>query len=129
MRGSEILRRRVAALLKETEALPSLESILATGLSERADAMTATWHARHRWHELGRDLESRVEYGSRRSTWAGVAASARELTGRLKRYDRCVADILALMRRSIADCAAALRDAEELRIEDARGSKLGGLGR
>ena len=64
MKDTEVLRHRIAALLKETEALPSLESFFAMEAAEGADTMTASWDLCHRWHDLSRELESEAEYGA-----------------------------------------------------------------
>ena len=118
-RESEIRRRRLAA------ALPSMEGFLVTRPPERADALTVAWDLRWRWGDLSADLESHAQYRAGASAWIDEAAAARELADRLLRCDRCMADLLALSRRSVGDCAAALRDAEESRITAAGGEKRG----
>ena len=117
MRENEFLRRRVDALLKATEALPGLESFPSMLPAERAAAMSTAWDLRHRWESLAQDLESESQYRDR--DWTEVAAAARELADRARRYDRCAVDLVALCRHSVGDCVEALRKAELARLERA----------
>ena len=115
MPDSEVLRRRIALLLTDTEILPALTDIFNMTPAERADAITRTWDLRGRWHYICDELDSKVSYGSEKNLWKNVAVAADELLMNLKRHDRCQVELLALTQRSVADCAAEIRKAEEVR--------------
>ena len=116
MTDSEVLRRQIALLLTETEKLPSITDVLNMTPAECADAITASWDLRYRWQYICDELDSKVSYGSGNNLWKNVAVTANELLTNLKRHDRCQVELLALTRRSVADCAAEIRKAEEVRF-------------
>ena len=117
MLTTEIIQRRAASLLKETETLPALESLPALEPAEQAAAMTAAWDLRHRAYDLSWELnwESRNAPGNNSLT--EVARACFELNALLKRYDRCAVELLALARRPVGDCAAKLQAAVDALVE------------
>ena len=123
MTDSEVLRRRIALLLTEIEQLPDLAVVLTMSAAERADALTKTWDLRHRCDYICDQLETKVSYETDRNLWKDVATAAEELLACLKRHDRCQVELLALTRRSVAYCAAKLRETEEIRVQHKRFSR------
>ncbi len=111
MMTTEIIRRRVASLLKDTETLPPLERLPAMDPAEQSEAMTAAWDLRHRAFDLSTDLVSETLNAPKNNSLAEVAQYSLELYDRLKRYDRCTVELLALSRRPITICAADLQSA------------------
>ncbi len=112
-----MIQRRVASLLKETETLPPLESLPVMAPSEQADAMTLAWDLRQRAGELSWNLNGESRNAPESNSLTEVAQASFELYERLKRYDRCAVDLLALSRRPVGGCAAQLQAAVDAMIE------------
>ena len=117
MLTTEMIQRRVASLLKETATLPPLESLPAMAPSEQAGAMTLAWDLRQRAGELSWNLNCESRNAPESNSLTEVAQTSFELYERLKRYDRCGVDLLALSRRPVGDCAAQLQAAVDAMIE------------
>ena len=117
MMTTEIIQRRVAGLLMETSTLPPLESLPAMEPSEQADSMTLAWDLRQRAGEFSWELNGESRSAPESHSLTEVAQAAFELYERLKRYDRCAVDLLALNRRPVGDCAATLHAAVDAMVE------------
>ena len=62
--SSEVLRRRLAALLAETEKLTTSERIVHMDPADRAGAFTLAWDLRRKWKSFKRDLDDKTSYDS-----------------------------------------------------------------
>ena len=116
MFDNEVLRRRIAALLIDTEQLTLPEQIIHMSPADRADALTGSWNLRHRWKRLIDDLDRKTGFDYDGKLWKDVALAADSLFEGIRRFDYIQIELLALSQHSIADRAAALRSAEESRI-------------
>lgn len=115
----DIIRRRIASLLKDTETLPPLESLPAMEPAEQAGAMTTAWHLRQRAFFLSTDLGLETLNAPKNNFLSEVAHYSFELHDRLRHYDRCAVDLLALSRRPLTICAAELQSAVDAMIDAA----------
>ncbi len=116
MFDNEVLRRRIAELLTETEQLTLPEQIIHMSPAERADALTKSWELRHRWRRLIDDIDHRTNFGYDSKHWKDVAVAANNLFEGVRRFDYIQVELLSLSQNSVADRATALRSAEERRI-------------
>ena len=117
MLTTKIIRQRIGSLLEATETLPPLESLPAMEPAEQVEAMTAAWDLRQRAGELSWNLNCESRNAPQNNSLTEVAQASFELYERLKRYDRCAVDLLALSRRPVPICAAELQAAVDAMIE------------
>ena len=117
MLTAEMIRRRISSLLEATATLPPLESLPAMEPEQQADCMTQAWDLRHRAYDLSWELNWESRNTPDSSSLAEVARAVFELCERLKRYDRCAVELLALSRRSVGGCAAELQAAVDALVE------------
>ena len=116
MPDSEVLRRRISNLLDEVEKLPPPTAIIDMSPADRASTLTTSWDLRNRWRYLDIDIDYQSQVEQHHQDWKNVSAASVDLLESLKRYDRILIELLAITRRSIADCTEAVRKAEEDRI-------------
>ena len=115
--SSEVLRRRLAALLAETEELVHPERIVAMNPADRAAAMTKTWNLRRDWKRLKDDLDEKTSYDSfHGKQWTEVVVEVSNLIERVRRFDWLQMEFLVHSQRSVLDGVHTLRAIEDTRI-------------
>ena len=115
--SSEVLRRRLADLLTETEKLTHPEQIIHMDPADRADALTQSWELRRKWKRFKDDLDEKAAYDNYDgSQWTDVSVQLSEMIDSVRRFDWLQIEFLVHSRRSVIDCIHSLRLIEEKRI-------------
>ena len=110
MVSSEVLRRRLAALLAETEQLPPPEQIVHMDPAERAGALTQSWTLRRDWKRFKDDLDDKTLYdGLHGPQWTEVAVELSNVIESMRHYDWLQMEFLVHSQHSLKDRLHTLR--------------------
>ena len=116
MVSTEVLRRRLAALLAETEKLPLPDRIIHMDPTDRAGALTRAWDLRKKWKSFKRNLDDKTTYDSLYGAqWTPVAVEIAHLIDSVTRFAWLQIEFLLYSQRSIPDYVDTLRAIEETR--------------
>ena len=117
MVSTEVLRRRLAALLAETEKLPPPDRIIHMDPADRAGALTRAWDLRRKWKSFKRDLDNKTSYDLLNGAqWTPVAVEVSHLIESVTRLDWLQNEFLLHSQRPVSHYVDTLRAIEETRI-------------
>ena len=117
MVSTEVLRRRLAALLAETEKLPLPDRIIHMDPADRVGALTRAWDLRRKWKRFKSDLDDKTSYDNLYGAqWTAVAVEVSHLIESVTRFDWLQIEFLNYSQRPLSHYVDTLRAIEETRI-------------
>lgn len=114
--SSEVLRRRLHALLAEIETLVAPESIINMEPVDRAETLSKSWNLRYRFNKLYDDIADKNRRDSYSGElWADVTIAAGELYESIRRYDWLLNEFYIYSQNDLTQRVSAVRKADDER--------------
>lgn len=117
--SSEVLRRRLEAVLSQAEQLDSPERIVNLEPAAQSLALTRNWDMRRQVRRLLDDIndKNRLDNFSGKM-WTDVAFAVGELYEAMRRYDWLINEFYVQTQNNVAHCITAVRSAEAKRLRE-----------